>query len=651
MVKRFFFLFLVTFFFFVGTGYSSISVTNQPFFVFPSLTANIEFWKKVYSFYDSNQGIIHDTDDLSIIYEVIDLEPRDSKGARRRNINAIRKTKLRYAELLRKLSRDPNFEDKDERRIAGLFGDHATAADFLSAATNIRFQRGQKDFFREGLIRSGRYLPEIKRIFDQYDLPEDLIYLPHVESSFNLQAYSKFGAAGIWQFTHSTGKRFMQVDYTVDQRWDPLYASEAAARLLRQNFDILGSWPLALTAYNHGAKAMSNAKKAKGNYETIFNEYEGRRFKFASRNFYSEFLAAREIAKNYTDYFPDLILSQPIKTRTYTIEGFIPVKELAEHLKLNPEEIRSLNRSLREPVFRDQKYIPKGFQLRLPDNDDLVQRMASIPADLYKPEQKRSRFYWVRKGDVASVIARRHDITLQDLIWANNLDYRARIYAGQNLRIPTPEDSLLLAAQFAGPAASEEQKTAKERLRLEQLKEASVTASLGKTEETPGSANGENALINPSIVTGNILVKREFAKKGVNFGVIQVETGETLGHFAEWLQVSAQYIRNLNHLSFRGEIHMDQNLVIPFTRIDKERFEEQRYEFHKEFEEDFLSAYDIEGVWQYKIKRGDNIWTLCKEQFELPVWLIKKYNLSVDLNRLRPGQKIVIPVVEAKTES
>ncbi|MFH2132963.1 MAG: LysM peptidoglycan-binding domain-containing protein [bacterium] len=552
---------------------------------------------------------------------------------------------------MRKLSRHPNFEDKDQRKIAVLFGDHATSADFSSAATNIRFQRGQKDFFREGLIRSGRYLPEIKSIFDQYNLPEDLIYLPHVESSFNLQAYSKFGAAGIWQFTHSTGKRFMQVDYAVDQRWDPLYASEAAARLLRQNFDILGSWPLALTAYNHGAKAMSKAKKAKGNYETIFNEYEGRRFKFASRNFYSEFLAAREIAKNYTDYFPDLILSQPIKTRTYTIEGFIPVNELAEHLKLNPEEIRSLNRSLREPVFRDQKYIPKGFRLRLPDNDDLAQRMASIPADLYKPEQKRSRFYWVRKGDVASVIARRHDITLQDLIWANNLDYRARIYAGQNLRIPTPEDSLLLAAQFAAPAASEEQKAAKERLRREQLKEASVTASLGKTEETPGSANSEKALINPSIVTGNILVKREFAKKGVNFGVIQVETGETLGHFAEWLQVSAQYIRNLNHLSFRGEIHMDQNLVIPFTRIDKERFEEQRYEFHKEFEEDFLSAYDIEGVWQYKIKRGDNIWTLCKEQFELPVWLIKKYNLSVDLNKLRPGQKIVIPVVEAKTES
>jgi len=651
MYHRFLSLFFAFCLFFIGSIYAKPVESNEIFPEFPALRQNIEFWKKIYSIYNSNQGVIHDTDNLSIVYDVIDLEPRSRKGSRKRNFKAIKKVKAHYAQLLRKIAKNPNSTDTHEQRVAALFGDKATPIDFSSAASSIRFQRGQSNFFQEGLVRSGRYLPEIQKIFKKYGLPQDLKYLPHVESSFNYHAYSKFGAAGIWQFTYRTGKQFLKVDYTVDQRWDPIYASNAAARLLKQNYKILGSWPLALTAYNHGAKAMSKAKKAKGNYENIFTEYNGRRFKFASRNFYSEFLAAREIAKNYQDYFPGLSLAQPTKTIEITLKGYAPLKKLSKHLQLTPALIRSLNRSLREPIFRNQKYIPKGFRLRLPDKESLKPRIASIPASLYQAKQKRSRFYWVRKGDVASVIARRHGITLQDLIRANNLNRRARIYAGQNLRIPSHEDSLRLAAKFNSTTASEEQNTATEQLRLRQLNGKSRKTSPAKLSKKPDSANAEESIVNPYIVTGNILVKREFTNKGTSLGVIQVETGETLGHFAEWLQISVQYIRKLNRLSHREDIRMDQTLIIPFIHSDKERFEEARYEFHKEFEEDFLRAYEIEGIWQYNIRKGDNIWTLCKAQFDLPVWLIKKYNLSVDLDKLIPGQKIVIPIVEDKTEA
>ncbi|NQU64927.1 MAG: transglycosylase SLT domain-containing protein [SAR324 cluster bacterium] len=638
-------------FIFIGTGYSQTAETDPNFPVFPALKQNINFWEKVYSIYSSTQGIIHDTDDLSIVYDVIDLESRNRKGARRTNLNAIRKVKAHYRKLLRNLAQHPDSQNSEERRIATLFGEKATSANFLSAADNIRFQRGQRNFFQAGLVRSGGYITEIKKIFARHELPKDLIYLPHVESSFNLQAYSKFGAAGIWQFTYHTGKRFLKVDYTVDQRWDPLYASEAAAQLLKYNYKMLGSWPLALTAYNHGAKAMSRAKKAKGNYKTIFHEYDGRRFGFASRNFYAEFLAARNIAKNYEDYFPGLILDQPLKTKSISLKGFISADLLAKHLNLSLKTIRLLNLSLREPVFRDQKFIPKDFQLHLPDIIGLDHLVASIPENFYKPEQKRSRFYWVRKGDVASVIATRHGITLQDLIWANNLDYRARIYAGQNLRIPSQEDTLLLAAKFKSSTDLKEPQATKERISSNDQQETSKESSLAAQNVKPVAISKEVNGVNPSIVTGNILVKREFTDKGIHFGVIQVETRETLGHFADWLQVSIQTIRKQNQLSYGEDIRMDQTLVIPFTQIDKEQFEEKRYEFHKESEEDFLSAYEIDGVTTYNVRRGDNIWTLCKERFELPVWLIKKYNLSVDLNKLTPGQKIVVPIVENKTDS
>lgn len=643
-------LLVIYFFICISSGTASIAESRSQFPVFPALKPNIAFWKKVYSQYTSLQGIIHDSEKLDIVYEVIRIEPRTSRSARRRNIRLIRRTKAKYARVLRKLAQNPNIESEDAKRVKALFGEQAGSADYRAAASRIRFQRGQKNFFRDGLVRSGRYLEQIKTIFNKHDLPLDLIYLPHVESSFNFHAYSKFGAAGIWQFTHSTGKRFMTVNYTVDQRWDPIYASEAAARLLKRNYQYLGSWPLALTAYNHGANAMKRAKKAKGSYEKIFREYDGRRFKFASRNFYSEFLAAREIAQNHQRYFPGLVIDKPFKTRRFTLKGFIPVTSLARHLELTTRKIRSLNPSLREPVFRDQKYIPSGFQLRLPDEERFDHLMASIPSSEYLPKQKRSLFYYVRKGDVASVIARRHGITLQELIWANNLDYRARIYAGQNLRIPTPEDSMRLAAKFSSPSASEEQAEAKNRIKQDRKKTRLKNQAAAEQIEAT-AASGEKEEINPFIVTANIRVKRSYQRDGINFGIIQVDTGETLGHFADWLHVSAQTIRKLNRLSFKEEIRMDQHLTIPFTRVDKDSFEEQRYEFHKEFEEDFLNAFVIEGTWQYKIRRGDNIWTLCKEQFDLPVWLLKKYNLSVNLNKLKLGQKIVIPIVEEKTES
>lgn len=116
------------------------------------------------------------------------------------------------------------------------------------AADSIRVQTGQKERFLEGVVRSGAYLPAIKKIFRAYNLPEDLAYLPHVESSFDTKAYSKLGASGVWQFTYSTGKQYLRIDGAVDERGDPLLAAHAAAKYLKNSYDLLGSWPLALTS-------------------------------------------------------------------------------------------------------------------------------------------------------------------------------------------------------------------------------------------------------------------------------------------------------------------------------------------------------------------------------------------------------------------
>lgn len=620
-------------------GNPSMAAEDELFPTYPSITGNIDFWKKIYSRYTTQQGVIHDTDNVNIVYAVLDLKPRNKRSSRRQNSKLIRKTIRKYSDMLGRLAKGIGPANEEEARVAKMFGEKPDPLVLLEAKERIRFQRGQADRFKKGIIRSGRYLPKIKEIFKEAGLPEDLAYLPHVESSFNYNAYSKFGAAGIWQFTYSTGKRFMTINYTVDERRDPIIAAYAAAKMLKSDYKKLGNWPLAITAYNHGVNSMLRAKKENGDYETIFNNYEGRRFKFASKNFYSEFLAALDVAKFSETYFGPLQLDKPFPAKVIKMPGYVSVKKIARHFKTDINSIRYLNPALRRPVFQDQKYIPKGYQLRLPMNKEVETLAANIPADIFEKKQKRSRFYYVRKGDVAGSIARKHGITVQELIWANNLNRRATIYVGQNLRIPTREDSILLAAKHAKKVASTLTEKKKEKV-------SNGDRSFPKVEMMENGEAKLSSNVNLSVVTGNLTVKSVFEKKGKSYGVIRVDTGETLGHYAEWLEVSTQSIRRINRFRYGRMIEFNDRVIIPLDKVSRESFEEKRYEYHKEFEEDFLSAYSIDSVIVYEIKRGDNIWNLCQNEFELPFWLIRKYNQDLDFNKLKPFQKIIVPVVD-----
>src|SRR5439155_792023 len=109
--------------------------------------------------------------------------------------------------------------------------------------------------------------------------------LPHLESSFDLRAYSKAGAAGIWQFIPATGRRFMRVDALVDERRDPFASTRAAALYLREVHRLLNSWPLAITAYNHGPQGMARAVRQVGTTDiaSIIRQYDGMAFGFAPR--------------------------------------------------------------------------------------------------------------------------------------------------------------------------------------------------------------------------------------------------------------------------------------------------------------------------------------------------------------------------------
>ena len=633
---------------------------------YAQIEPNVAFWTDIYARYTTHQAVVHDSVHLDVVYGVIDLVPADSDGARKINRRRMKAARQRYEGLLKQLAADPETTDGDCRRVAERFRPGAGARTFRHASYRVRCQIGQRDRFRAGLIRSGAYLERIRTILHQHGLPEDLAYLPHVESSFDIRATSKFGAAGIWQFTRSTGRRFLAVDCVRDERRDPVAATHAAACLLKENYEKLGSWPLAITAYNHGAAGMLRARARHGDYPAIFKGYRGRTFKFASRNFYAEFLAARQVASDYRRYFGDLPIDPPVRMRSVRLDAFVDWQDLCRHFELSRPVARALNPALRQTVFSGQKYVPEGYVFNLPviDAADDGRMLAAIPASLEKSSQRASRFYTVQAGDTASRIARMHRVKLADLVLANNLDRRATIYAHQKLRIPqaglpaaadgpshpatllaatrstiSPAAATVVAASI--PVASAD--------RYYRRPGPTPAQLLAMTDSGPDVIDVRPAAIpdpaGSETIAAGIAIDRIVRTAVDPVAVITVEVEETLGHYAEWAGVPAVRLRRLNHLAAGRALDLHQEIRIPLDKVSADRFEARRRAFHRKLQREFFAAHRIDGFQQYRVQPGDSYWSLCREKFDLPLWLLKHYNADVDLADLRIHQALTIPAV------
>jgi membrane-bound lytic murein transglycosylase D len=343
------------------------------------LEDRIEFWKKVYTQYGEDDVIIHDRIRVNLIYGVARRDDRMSRvDAVYRALDEIR-TKLETTEELSTVA-------TQLRAAIVAAGVPITSSSLTDLRDNVHTQLGIKERFRSGIIRSGRYLESFQDIFNQTGIPAEIALLPLVESSFENRAFSSAGAAGIWQFTRGTGRLYMTVSRRVDERLNPDKATRAAARLLRDNYSALGSWPLAITAYNHGRGGMQRARDEVGSSEItrIIDEYKGRLFGYASMNFYAEFLAAVEVYNSYEQYFGQLVLDQP----------------------------------LNKPAA------PKPTQVAAAKPAPKKAPATTAAADKYK----------VRKGDTLAEIARRFGTTVRDLMDTNNLR-NSVIHAGQVLLV------------------------------------------------------------------------------------------------------------------------------------------------------------------------------------------------------------------------
>jgi membrane-bound lytic murein transglycosylase D len=661
----------------------------------PQLERDVQFWIRVYTQIDTNSGFLHDQYNLGIVYDTLHFPPATPPAEREKLVDAARD---RYGAALKRIADAGGAAlDADDQRVKDLWGAEGTPERLRAAVDDIRFQLGQSDRFRAGLIRSGAWEPHIAATLASLGLPPELAVLPHVESSFNPSAYSKVGAAGLWQFMRSTGRRYMRIDGAVDDRLDPFRSTEAAAQLLAYNYSVLGTWPLALTAYNHGTAGVRHAKETLGSDDivTIVRNYHSRTFGFASRNFYVSFLAAQEIDRDPSKYFGDLQKQAEAHFQEVQLPAYVTVAALEHALKIDAGKLRALNPALLEAVWEGRQRIPRDYRLRLPadaqhwSSELLAQRMG--PHELFAGQRPPPR-YRVQRGDTLANVADRFGISIHALAQLNRLRTSARLHAGRVLTLPESPPvpvagvtALAAATNAAGSAAAgaatpaerpvtpaapaagavamavaraaaaspggavPEDVAQRESAEDEQAQLATITIHghagpqpvSAAQAEAIGPALGPAAEVQQSADPIDYSVARD--------GTIRVTADETLGHYADWLGVPTESLRTLNHLKARRPVLIGQRVRLDFRKVAHEAFEQRRREYHRALQASYFASHRIVGTEVYVARPGDSLWTLTQHGAQLPMWLLQQYNPDVDLADLHTGVKLTMPRVEQVT--
>ena len=723
----------------------------------PEIEPDIRFWTRVYTEVDTASGFIHDDRNLDVVYRTLRFDEGASQRSRRNEINAASESIRGTLRTLATGKRD-NLS-QEEQRILSLWPDGVSNQTLASAVDRLRFQLGQSNRFRAGLIRSGRWKPYIREVLQQEGVPAELIALPHVESSFDPTAYSRAGAAGMWQFTRSTGLRYMRIDHIVDDRRDPFFATVAAAQLLRDNYEVLQNWALAITAYNHGQSGMRNAVRSTGTdrIEVILREYNGRLFGFASRNFYVAFLAAVDVDANAEEYFGPLNPDPVADTAVMSVPDYVTVSTLADAFDVSHDVLRNWNPALTAAVWSGEKFVPRGFRLRVPGDvvPNAAERLAAVPASLRYTAQRPDVLHRVQRGETVSGIAARYRVSQSALVQLNNLRSQNFIRVGQELRLPgnngarpitlaqrdgvpsgdggtyivragdsidgiarmygvSPEDLLarnaianadriyvgqelvvggvvdgsvaVSAAEEPVAAAAAAEESAPD---AEPAPAPQAVAAAPADPPEPPSAEPEveqervavaEATPGPAVATGsepetqfdpdapalapadaeaedtvNVLAsdQAELAADPSDYlvrqdGTIEVQALETLGHYADWLEIRTQRLRDINGMPFREPVVIGRRLRLDFSEVSQNAFEAKRVAYQQETQEAFFQAFDVTGVEHHVVEPGESLWQLALQDFRVPVWLVRQYNPDLDLDRVAPDMVVNFPVLRPK---
>lgn len=680
---------------------------NRP----PHIIAAVDFWRRIYAEIDTRHGVIHDNREHGWIYE---LYPLDAGKTPRRQQRDISRRVQHYRQLLRSMAETESASfNAEQRRIFNLLGEPVDTSVFLAAAKRLRFQRGQADRFRAGMQRQAKVAQVVNSILAEHGLPPELAALPHVESSYNPKVRSSAGAVGLWQIMPATGRRYLRVSKQLDERTDLNASTNAAAKLLKHNYAVLQSWPLAITAYNRGLAGVRRAVKASGTRDIgeITRNYEGRAFGFASRNFYAEFLAAHDVSSGA---YP--VTANGESSYRLTIQRYLPIFAVEKKFGLSRMALKSVNPSLGIQHWNGELDLSPGYQLGLPSaafgSLDVAAELRSLETDQGSDRQQPPRFYRIQKGDLLKNIAERHSLPAKQLMRINGVRSASRIVAGRILQVsdagknlsapsrravaasqdPRPREIADTALRSRNQVVSRIQQTARgvmlvgikpapgleasikqyafaamqlqpafpwragnetmARLRLPQIPLALLTseaqalaiAEAQQAEAVASVTESAISLVGLQADPADYLVGQD--------DQIEIQSGETLGQYASWLELDTKQLAQLNDLRSRRKLVVGKRLLLAFDNVSRSEFERRRHEFHSRIQQQYFSEHRIAGLHTHSLSGGDSLWELAQTEYYIPFWLLRQYNPELDLASVLPlNHQLTIPLVTSKTPS
>lgn len=621
-----------------------------------NIQPRIRFWVSIFSHYGEGEVVFHDSRYPSRVFSSLSGNASCTRSRNTAESQYIEKERDRIKDLLinlsRKLKKSGAVFSEEEKYYLNLY-DAPTSEALYEASKHVRCQSGNKHKFEEGLARYLAYQDRIKPLLSAYELPEEILYLPFVESSYNPNAVSRVGAAGLWQIMPATARSLgLKVDASIDERLDPFLATEAAAKYLSESYLILEKHvtnlkmaynlgdlgPFAITSYNYGIGGAKKMVEEVGlDFSKVLEDYSSRTSRVAVKNFYASFAAARHVAINKGTYFGSTQPAPLPDFKTLEIQKPISARQIATYFKVPLSELEALNPAISWRVWKDRKYIPVGYAFRLPpDSDKSKTFTAGIWNQVIAPLKYEEERYKVRSGDTACAIARRFQVSCRNLITENQLNRRGFIRIGQILTIPKPKPK----ADVVAMESSKDETDPKEPLGPELSRQMTLKqqADQGPTEEQYTALG----------VGEDLFVQHLFkSQKEVEY-FLYVEPEETLGHYADWLnEKNTTRLKRLNQLK-GSDIILGQRLILPVSDQAKiDRFNQERIGYHQAIQEEIQNQFAISGTQKYVIQTGDTQEKIAQE-YNLPLWIIRRFNPDILADEFKAGDHLILPVLVEK---
>ncbi|MDJ0889202.1 MAG: LysM peptidoglycan-binding domain-containing protein [Desulfobacterales bacterium] len=422
-----------------------------------------------------------------------------------------------------------------------------------------RFTVGpEKTFFLKSLKRSGRYRPEILKALREAGLPEELSWLPLIESGFNVKALSRARALGLWQFIPSTGYKFgLKRDQFIDERMDPEKATTAAIAYLKELHNIFGDWTTVLAAYNCGeGRVLRTIRTQNVNYlDNFWDLYE--RLPRETARYVPRFLATLHILNAPDKYGIDLgIVDPPLTYETVTVAKQVSLRDAARAIGTTEFELRQINPELRYKISP-----PRSYELKVPvgRGDTLLAQIDSIKTTtLPRPAYVYHR---VRSGETLSTIARRYRTSVSRIMRANNLRSSHYIVAGKRLKIPQRGYTHARRPARNKTVRKSDQAQFHTVGRGDSL--WNIARQYGTTTEAIQKLNG---LRGTRLHKGQVLKISEGKPSApVNTDQLktyQVKTGDSPFKIAQLHKMSLDRLLQINRLSHRSKIYPGQELYV-----------------------------------------------------------------------------------------